>query len=236
MPRIRVSAPRSGSSSRRATPRPRAGAWLLRAGRRRITTSMPQSVGLRAWSPTRSWARPKVSLCIAKRWPYLQEVWLRLWRLKERIDNRVAFAVADAQVLPFPDGCSTRLSASRSPRSWATSNFAGILRLGLIVWRAGSLSGRGPWATLRQVIGWGCIVIGLLLLILPGPGIALLIIGLMLVGRRHPLIRRISVGVKLTLRTWARQPGVRGWIGKRGKRLAHVLSGELRRVHGTAKG
>jgi hypothetical protein len=78
MPRIRVSARGCGSSSRRATPRPGAGAWPLRGGRRRITTSMPQSVGLRAWSPTRSWDRPRVSSYIAKRWPYLQEVWLRV--------------------------------------------------------------------------------------------------------------------------------------------------------------
>jgi hypothetical protein len=98
------------------------------------------------------------------------------------------------------------------------------------------MGGRGAWATLRQVIGWGCVVVGLLLFILPGPGIPLLIIGVMLVGRRHPLIRRISVGVKLILRRWARQPGVRGWIGARGKRLAHALSTELRHVHAKAKG
>jgi len=116
-----------------------------------------------------------------------------------------------------------------------TAIFAGILLVGLIAWRAWILSGRGPWATLRQVIGWGCVVIGLLLLILPGPGIPLLIIGLMLIGRRHPLIRRISVEVKLFLRRWARQAGLRGWIGKRGKRLAHALSSDLRRVHSTAK-
>jgi len=114
--------------------------------------------------------------------------------------------------------------------------FASILLLGLILWRAWSQGGRGSWATLRQVIGWGCVVIGLLLFILPGPGIPLLIIGVMLVGRRHPLIRRISVGVKLILRRWARQPGVRGWIGMRGKRLAHALSTELRHVHARAKG
>lgn len=100
-------------------------------------------------------------------------------------------------------------------------------------WSAGRC---GPWATVRQAIGWGCVVIGLLLLILPGPGIALLIIGLMLIGRRHPLTRRISVGVKLMLREWARQPGVRGWIGRRGKRIAHVLSAELGHVHAIAKG
>ena len=113
--------------------------------------------------------------------------------------------------------------------------FAGILLLGLIVWRAWSLSGCGPWATLRQVIGWACVVIGLLLLILPGPGIALLLIGLMLIGRRHPLIRRCSVGVKLFFRRWARQAGVRGWFGRRGKRLAHALSSELRHVYPAAK-
>jgi hypothetical protein len=108
---------------------------------------------------------------------------------------------------------------------------AGILVLALItrrVWRQG---GRGSWAIVRQVIGWGCVVIGLLLLILPGPGIALLTVGVMLVGRRHPLLRRIIVGVKLVLRGWVRKPGVRGWIGTRGKRLGYTLSTQLRRVH-----
>lgn len=114
--------------------------------------------------------------------------------------------------------------------------FASILLLGLILWRAWSQGERGSWAIVRQVIGWGCIVIGLLLFILPGPGIPLLIIGVMLVGRRHPLIRRISVGVKLVVRRWARQPGVLGWIGMRGKRLEHALRIQLRRAHTRAKG
>ena len=112
---------------------------------------------------------------------------------------------------------------------------ASLLLLGLIVWSAWSQGGRHSQAALRQVVGWGCVVIGLVLFILPVPGIALLIIGLMLVGRRHPLIRRISVGVKLILRRWAHQPGVRGWIGTRGKRLEHTLSIQLRRAHARAK-
>jgi hypothetical protein len=111
-----------------------------------------------------------------------------------------------------------------------------ILLLNLLARRAWSQGERGSWAIVRQVIGWGCIVIGLLLFILPGPGIPLLIIGVMLVGRRHPLIRRISVGVKLCLRGWAHQPGVRGWIGMRGKRLELALRIQLRRVHARAKG
>lgn len=83
----------------------------------------------------------------------------------------------------------------------------------------------------RRAIGWGCIVVGLFALILPGPGIPLLIIGVMLVGWRHSLLRRAIVVLKLRLRRWAQQPGVRGWIGRRGKRLAYVLSSGVQRAH-----
>ena len=58
-----------------------------------------------------------------------------------------------------------------------------ILLLNLLAQRAWSKGEPDSWAIVRQVIGWRCVVVGLLLFILPGPGIPLLIIGVLLVGR-----------------------------------------------------
>ena len=52
----------------------------------------------------------------------------------------------------------------------------------------------------RQVLGWIVIGLGLALMPLPGPGLLVLVLGIMLIGPRHPTIRRWAVLIRLTLR------------------------------------
>jgi len=87
---------------------------------------------------------------------------------------------------------------------------------------------RWRWSVVYQGVGWACIGLGLLGLVLPGPGVLLLIAGVGLVEWRHPLLRRASVRLRRRLRAWARQPGVRGWIGTHGTRRARGLAVQLR--------
>jgi hypothetical protein len=74
---------------------------------------------------------------------------------------------------------------------------------------------RRCWPVVRQLLGWLLICIGGLGVILPGPGIPFLVAGAALVGRRHPLIRRVVVVFKLYVRSWAQRSGLRGWIARR---------------------
>jgi hypothetical protein len=86
------------------------------------------------------------------------------------------------------------------------------------------------WPILRQIAGWLCIVLGLFGLILPGPGTLLLILGLTLIGWHPLLLRRGWIVLRCLLRSWAHQPGLRGWIGVQGGRLARSLAIEVRHL------
>jgi hypothetical protein len=79
-----------------------------------------------------------------------------------------------------------------------------------------SLNLQRAWLLLRQVLGWLLIIIGILGMILPGPGIPFFVLGVLLVGRRHHLLRRSSVLLRLHLRRLGRRPGIIG----RGAQLA----------------
>ena len=60
------------------------------------------------------------------------------------------------------------------------------------------------WVVARPILGWICIVLGLLGVVLPiFPGMPFLVPGIALVGRRNRLIRWISVACKRTLRRLA---------------------------------
>ena len=63
---------------------------------------------------------------------------------------------------------------------------------------------RRSWPVFRPAIGWVCLVLGVLGVILPVlQGVLFLVIGAALVGPRHPLIRRVRAGYKLLLRRLA---------------------------------
>lgn len=89
------------------------------------------------------------------------------------------------------------------------------------------------WPVLRQVLGWLFILLGLIGLALPIlQGVIFLVIGIALVGRRHPLIRRASVYCKLFLRRWAAlQTPLIAPLGRMALRGQQELSRQRRRLH-----
>jgi hypothetical protein len=89
------------------------------------------------------------------------------------------------------------------------------------------------WWLLRQVLGWFFILLGLLGLVLPVlQGVLFLVIGVALVGRRNPLIRRVRLIFKRFLRRWAaaRSPLV-GGAGRLALRAQWKCSRESRHLH-----
>lgn len=83
---------------------------------------------------------------------------------------------------------------------------------------------------LQRVLGWLCIAAGLIGLILPGPGMLLIGIGGALLRGHDPVLHRMIVLLKLRLRAWARQPGLRGWLGTRGQYLLREQRRYMRRA------
>jgi hypothetical protein len=86
---------------------------------------------------------------------------------------------------------------------------------------------RRIWTISRQVVGWILIIIGILGMILPGPGIPFFILGVLLVGRRHPLLRRGWVALRLRLRNLARRPGFIGRSAQLGRRALQQLRAQI---------
>ena len=89
------------------------------------------------------------------------------------------------------------------------------------------------WPMLRQMLGWICIFLGLLGLVLPVlQGVIFLVIGVALVGRRNWLIRWTSVHFKLFLRRWAalETPAI-GPLGRMALRGQQEVSRQRRRLH-----
>lgn len=65
-------------------------------------------------------------------------------------------------------------------------------------------AGRTLWKATRLLAGWLLIVVGLVLFPLPIPvGLPLIIVGVLVVGRRDRLLRWLRVNLKLKLRFWA---------------------------------
>ena len=63
------------------------------------------------------------------------------------------------------------------------------------------------WRLLRPGIGWLCLGVGVLGLLLPIlPGIPILLLGVALVGRRNRLLRWAGLQEKRLLRRWSRHP------------------------------
>jgi hypothetical protein len=102
----------------------------------------------------------------------------------------------------------------------------GVRRRLAIAWRV-------VWPIFRQVLGWLFILLGLIGLVLPIlQGVIFLVIGIALVGRRHPLIRYVSVYFKLFLRRWAAiETPVIGPLGRMALRGQQEVSRQRRRLH-----
>lgn len=85
----------------------------------------------------------------------------------------------------------------------------------------------------RQTLGWLCIVLGLLGLVLPFlQGVLFLVIGIALVGRRNTLIRWTSVRYKQLIRRAAtHESPIIGWPGRLALRAQQHTSRQRRRLH-----
>ena len=92
---------------------------------------------------------------------------------------------------------------------------------------------RLAWPIVRQVLGWLFILLGLAGLVLPIlQGVLFLVIGIALVGRRHPVIRWVSVYLKLFLRRWAAlDTPLIGPLGRIARRGQQEVSRQRRRLH-----
>ena len=69
----------------------------------------------------------------------------------------------------------------------------------------------------RRVAGWIVVGLGLAFLPLPGPGMLVLALGVILVGRRDPTLRRMALSVRLGVRRLSRAENrairfVGGWL------------------------
>jgi hypothetical protein len=105
-------------------------------------------------------------------------------------------------------------------------NDIGVRRRLAVAWRI-------IWPVFRQVLGWLFILLGLIGLVLPIlQGVIFLVIGIALVGRRHPLIRYASVYFKLFLRHWAAiNTPLLGPLGRMALRGQQEVSRQRRRLH-----
>lgn len=96
--------------------------------------------------------------------------------------------------------------------------------------------GRSVWPVARQVLGWICIFLGIVGMVLPVlQGVIFLALGVALLGRRNPVLRRVKLLVKRLLRSWSRKGGLRGWLGSRGLLLVSRLSVQLRKIRTSDK-
>ena len=96
-----------------------------------------------------------------------------------------------------------------------------------------AIAWRTLWPVFRQALGWLFILLGLVGLALPiVPQIPFLVIGIALVGRRHPVIRWVSVYFKLFLRRWAAaQAPLIGRLGCVALHGQQEVSRQRRRLH-----
>jgi hypothetical protein len=85
------------------------------------------------------------------------------------------------------------------------------------------------WRLLRPGLGWLCLAVGMLGMILPVlPGIPILLLGVALVGRRNRLLRWAGIQEKRLLRHWSRHPaplmrGTGRWLLRQRRQIANQL-------------
>lgn len=57
---------------------------------------------------------------------------------------------------------------------------------------------------IRRIAGWIAVVAGAAMVILPGPGLLSIALGVILLGRREPTLRRWSVSLRIALKRMSR--------------------------------
>lgn len=97
---------------------------------------------------------------------------------------------------------------------------------------------RRPPHLLRRILGWTAIVAGLLMMVLPGPGLLVLAAGIAVLGRRDPTLRRGALMIRLGLRRLSRaeQHSVRvvgQWLRARHRKARTFVREQVERsAHG----
>ena len=95
-----------------------------------------------------------------------------------------------------------------------------------------------PRSLPRRVLGWSVVVAGLVMLVLPGPGLLALALGIIILGRHDPTLRRWAVWFRLGLRRLSRaeSPTVRPigrWLREQQCRARQQIREQLQRhAHG----
>lgn len=87
---------------------------------------------------------------------------------------------------------------------------------------------KGVRAVLRRLLGWTLLILGIVLIPLPGPGIVVTALGIAVLGKREPMLRRANVGVKLWLRQLcqSRKPNVKRiglWLRNQHRQTRHAI-------------
>jgi hypothetical protein len=82
-----------------------------------------------------------------------------------------------------------------------------------------------PPHPLRRVLGWVVVAAGLAMLVLPGPGLLALALGVILLGRRDPTLRRWALLLRIHLRRLSRAE----------QRQLRLIGRWLRQKHQTAR-
>jgi hypothetical protein len=74
-----------------------------------------------------------------------------------------------------------------------------------------------PHSRIRRIAGWLTLLLGIAMLILPGPGFLGIALGVILIGRHDPLLRRWAIVIRVGLRRLSRAENpvlhrVGGWL------------------------
>ena len=88
------------------------------------------------------------------------------------------------------------------------------------------------WPIVRPIIGWFCLILGVLGVILPIlQGIIFLVIGAALIGPRHPVVRWGRVRDKQVIRWLARSRNpLIGWAGRHALRALYAVLRQIRQL------
>ncbi len=61
-----------------------------------------------------------------------------------------------------------------------------------------------PPSRVRRILGWIAVIAGIAMVVLPGPGLITIVLGIILLGRNEPTLRRWSLWLRMMLRRMSR--------------------------------
>jgi hypothetical protein len=95
-----------------------------------------------------------------------------------------------------------------------------------------------PRSLPKRVLGWSVVAVGMAMLVLPGPGLLFIALGVIILGRNNPTLRWWMIWLQQLLRRLcqSKNPTVRtlGWLLRRRQRQARLFVRE--QLHHHAQG